>query len=260
MFRASLQVARTVWQGSKTKALQRAPWSGRGPWCQSVVRYAKRTSSTPRKEAPAAVPLATVEVRTGAVPKAAYIQKADAAQEFGLLVRDLRAVDPSFRSQAPAILPRENGIIINLAHIRLIILPERVLVFDPLNPAVEFFIPRLQARLDTPGHPMPFEFRAVEAVLVDVCSSFNSTITTLIPSLDVVLDTLSTTTDFGGGTVQNCMDRLLPLENAMNEFSAKVSQTRDALNEILSSDVSYLNHYCLTINSPIHVEFRKSLY
>lgn len=94
---------------------------------------------------------------------------------------------------------------------------------------------------------MPFEFRAMEAVLVDVCSSFNSTISTLIPSLDVVLDTLSTTTDFGGGTVQNCMDRLLPLENALNEFSAKVSQARDALNEVLSSDedmsLMYLSTY-----------------
>lgn len=194
-------------------------------------------SSRGRKEAPASVPLATVEVRTGRAPKATYIQKADAAQELGLLVRDLRAVDPSFRTHSPAVLPRRNGIIMNLAHVRLIVLADRVLVFDPLNPAVEYFIPKLQARLDDPGHPMPFELRAVEAVLVDVCTSFNSTIATLIPSLDVVLDTLSTTTDFGGSTVQNCMDRLLPLENALNEFSEKVSQTRNALDEVLDSDV-----------------------
>lgn len=218
-------------------------------------RHIATRSPTPqRKEAPAAVPLATVEVRTGRSPKATYIQKADAAQEFGLLVRDLRAVDPSFRSQAAAILPRENGIIINLAHIRLIILPERVVVFDPLNPAVELFIPKLQSRLDSPGHPMPFEFRAIEAVFVDVCTSFNTSISTLIPSLDVVLDTLSTTTDFGGGTVQNCMDRLLPLENALNEFSSKVSQTRDALNEVLSSDVRpfspihFIRHFPLLLD------------
>lgn len=205
----------------------------------SLAAVALRHSATAvRKEAPAAVPLATVELTPGAAPKATFIQKADAAQELGLLVRDLRAVDPTFRSHSPAVLPRESGIIINLAHVRVIVLAERVLVFDPLNPAVEHFIPRLQARLDSRDHPMPFEFRAVEAVLVDVCAAFNSTIATLIPSLDVVLDTLSTTTDFGGGTVQNCMDRLLPLENAVNEFSIKVAQTRDALNEVLSSDVS----------------------
>lgn len=114
-------------------------------------------------------------------------------------------------------------------------------MFDPVNPVVEPFIPKLFAKLESRDHPMPFEFRAVEAVLVEVCASFNATIGTLIPSLDAVLDTLSTTTDFGGGTVQNCMDRLLPMEKALNEFAAKVAQTRTAVNEILGSDVRALS-------------------
>ncbi|CAN8073944.1 unnamed protein product [Agarophyton chilense] len=200
-----------------------------------------------RMEAPAAVPLAAVELYAKKPPKGTFIQKADAAQELGLMVRDLRVVDPSFRSQAPAILPRQSAIIIHLAHIRIIVLPDRVLAFDPTNPAVEYFLPKLQRKLDAPTHPMPFEFRAIEAVLVEIVSTFNATIATLIPSLDLVLDTLSTTQDFGGGTVQNCMDRLLPLENALNEFSSKVSQTRAALNEVLVSDedmsLMYLSTY-----------------
>lgn len=240
------RVAQSSWH---TSVRLHADCSKRVQWNHPGIIQAlafRRPASSGRKEAPASVPLATVEVRCGNAPKATYIQKADAAQELGLLVRDLRAVDPSFRTHSPAVLPRRNGIIINLAHVRLIILADRVLVFDPLNPAVEYFIPRLQARLDDPDHPMPFELRAVEAVLVDVCSSFNSTIATLIPSLDVVLDTLSTTTDFGGGTVQNCMDRLLPLENTLNEFSERVSQTRNALDEVLSSDVRLcLFGFCL---------------
>lgn len=199
-----------------------------------------------RQEAPASVPLAAVTVTTTQTT-GAFIQKADAAQELGFAVRDLRAVDPSFRSHAPAILPRQNGIIMHLADIRVIILHDSVLVFDPVNPSVEAFIPQLQARLASPYHPMPFEFRAVEAVLVELCSQFNATIGALIPSLDLVLDTLSTTTDFGGSTVQNCMDRLLPMENALNEFSSKVSATRAALNEILVSDedmsLMYLSTY-----------------
>lgn len=216
------------------------------PLASSIVRW-KNTG--PRKEAPAAVPLAAMEVTAGHRARGTFIQKADAASELGLMVRDLRAVDPSFRSHSPAILARQNGIILHLAHVRVIVLADRVLVFDPINPAVEMFIPKLQTRLDSPFHPMPFEFRAVEAVLIEVCTSFNSTIATLIPSLDLVLDTLSTTSDFGGGTVQNCMDRLLPLENALNEFATKVSQTRLALNEILLSDVSI---QCLTSASRIY--------
>lgn len=202
------------------------------------IRSHFRGLASLRKEAPASVPLAAVQIATKVPPSPTFIQKADAAQELGLQVRDLRAVDPSFRSHAPAILPRQNGIIIHLAHVRIIVLADRVLVFDPVNPAVEAFIPSLQARLDSPYHPMPFEFRALEAVLVDVCTSFNSTIGTLIPTLDLVLDTLSTTIEFGGDTVQTCMDRLLPLENALNEFATRVGTTRAALNEILMSDVS----------------------
>lgn len=201
--------------------------------------YTQRNAFTSKRmEAPASVPLAAVEISWKKPPRGTFIQKADAAQELGLMVRDLRAVDPSFRSQASAILPRQSGIIIHLSHVRVIIMADRVLAFDPTNPAVEYFLPKLQRRIDAPSHPMPFEFRAVEAVLVEVVSTFNATIGTLIPSLDLVLDTLSTTTDFGGDTVQHCMDRLLPLENALNEFASKVSQTRTALNEVLVSDVS----------------------
>lgn len=227
MLRACLRAVQTTWRGT---ALRR--FSHECPQ--------RRCFSSTRLEAPASVPLAAVELCSKKPPKGTFIQKADAAQEIGLMVRDLRAVDPSFRSQAAAILPRQSGIIIHLAHVRVIVLADRVLAFDPTNPAVEYFLPKLQRRLDAPSHPMPFEFRAIEAVLVEVVSTFNARIGTLIPSLDLVLDTLSTTQDFGGDTVQNCMDRLLPLENALNEFGAKVAQTRAALNEVLVSDVSVI--------------------
>lgn len=226
MFRASIRVARALYRVSP------CPPSAR------PRHHLIRPFAASRREPPASVPLAAVELSASAQPRSSYIQKADAAQELGLMVRDLRAVDPSFRSHSAAILPRPHGIIIHLAHVRVIVLADRILVFDPVNPAVEYFIPRLQARIDSPFHPMPFEFRALEGVLVEVCSSFTSTIGALIPSLDLVLDTLSTTTDFGGDTVQKSMDRLLPLENALNEFASKVDQTRSALNEILVSDVS----------------------
>lgn len=259
------RLARSVWHISLSLPHHHASrpsapcglWSAPGILARSLPQHLTRPSSSttkanPRTEAPAAVPLATVEMSIGRSPKAIFIQKADAAQELGLMARDLRAVDPSFRLHSPAILPRQNAIIINLAHVRIIVLADRALVFDPVNPAIELFIPRLQKRLDSPGHPMPFEFRAVEAVLVDVCASFNSTLGTLIPSVDVVLDTLSTTTDFGGGTVQNCMDRLLPLENALNEFSAKVAQARAALNEVLTSDEDMSLMYLTTFKETGH--------
>lgn len=166
-----------------------------------------------RPEAPATVPLAALELSAmPGKPRVLYLQKADAAASLGLMVRDMRAVDASFRTSSPTIVSRNAGIIVHLEHIRVIITTDRVLVFDPGNPDVEAFIPRLQSRLISASHPMPFELRAVEGVLVDVCASLNAQLGTLTPSIDLVLDTLSTTTDFGGSTVQHCLDRLLPLE------------------------------------------------
>lgn len=191
-----------------------------------------------RPEAPATIPLAAVELSasTNVKPRMLHLQKADAAASLGLMVRDLRAVDATFRSSSPTIVSRDAGIIVHLEHIRVIITKDRVLVFDPANPDVQAFVPRLEARLLSVTHPMPFELRALEGVLVDVCASLNAQLGTLTPSIDLVLDTLSSTTDFGGNTVQHCLDRLLPLENALNEFSVKVDQIRNALHEVLASD------------------------
>lgn len=216
------------------------------------LRALQTRVSRTRKEAPATVPLAVVSLRPNAAPQATHVQKADFAAEHGLLVRDLRAVDPSFRSHSPAMLPRKAGIIAYLAQLRVVILADRMLVFDPVNPGVERAIRRLQSRLDAPEHPLPFEFRAVEAVLVEVVGSFNGTIGTLLPSMDLVLDTLSATQDFGGSTVQNCMDRLLPLENSLNEFGSHVGQTRAALNDVLESDEDMSLMYLTTFKETGH--------
>jgi hypothetical protein len=166
-----------------------------------------------RPEAPATVPLPAIELSaTPRKPRLLHLQKADTAASLGLMVRDMRAVDASFRNSAPTIVSRRTGIIMHLEHVRVVITTDRVLVFDPGNPDVEAFIPRLQSRLISTSHPMPFELRAVEGVLIDVCASLNAQLGTLTPAIDLVLDTLSTTTDFGGNTVQYSLDRLLPLE------------------------------------------------
>lgn len=174
------------------------------------------------------------------------MQKADIAAEMKLMVRDLRCVDPTFRSSPPAILARDGAIVMHLEYLRVVIQNHRVLVFDPRNPSVERFIPELRRRIASVSHPMPFEFRCVEAVLVDVCASLMQHLRIMTPGVETVLDTLSTTTDFGGSTVQDCLDRLLPLENSLNEFIGKVDGVRDAMYELLASDEDMSEMYLTT--------------
>lgn len=208
-------------------------------WQQSPPSSRYLSSSGTRAEGPATVPLAAVEVRGDGEAVARYVQKADAAASLGLPVRDLREVDASFRTTRGALLPREQCIVVHLSHVRVIILPDSVLVFDPLNPHVERFVPLLQTRLCRRTHPMPFEFRALEAVFVEVCARLSKQLGGIVPAVDVVLDALASDSaaDFGGGRVTTSLDRLLPLENALNDFADRVSAARGALHDVLASDV-----------------------
>ncbi len=184
------------------------------------------------------MPLAAVEVRADGSAIARYVQKADAASSYGVPARDLRAIDPTFRSDGGALLPRERVIIVHLAHVRVLILHDSAWVFDPLNPHVEKFIQSLQVRLRSRTHPMPFEFRALEAVLVEVCAHLSSQLGQLIPAVDGALEKLSTGADFSSGFgFETSLNRLLPLQGALHDFGDRVDATRNALLETLASDV-----------------------
>ena len=203
----------------------------------------RRIATSPpsnRSEGPATVPLAAVEVRTDGSAIARYVQKADAASSYGVPARDLRCIDSTFRSDGGALLPREQVIIVHLAHVRVLILHDSAWIFDPINPHVEKFIQSLQIRLRSRIHPMPFEFRVLEAVLVEICAHLSNQLGQLIPSIDSALDRLSTGADFSSGFgFETSLDQLLPLQGALHDFGDRVDATRNALLETLASDVSY---------------------
>jgi len=172
--------------------------------------------------------------------------------------RDLRLVDASFRSDGGAILPRETVLIVHLAHVRVLITPDSVLVFDPINPHVEKFIPALQSRLLSRTHPMPFEFRALEAVLVEVCMHLSKQLGRLVPAVDILLDKLSsttntttTTTSFNVG-FESSLDALLPLQGALHDFADRVDATRQALLDVLASDEDLSLMYLTTYKETGH--------
>ena len=112
-----------------------------------------------RSEAPATIPLPAINIDFNGNTTPQHVQKADIASDMKLMIRDLRCVDPTFRSSPSAILARHNAIVIHLEYLRVVILNNRVLVFDPRNPAVERFIPELRKRIASVTHPMPFELR-----------------------------------------------------------------------------------------------------
>lgn len=47
-------------------------------------------------------------------------------------------------------------------------------------------------------------------------------------------------------TVRLCLDRLLPLQNSLNEFEVKIRETHVALNDVLRSDEDMSEMYLTT--------------
>ncbi|GAB0489417.1 hypothetical protein MMPV_000636 [Pyropia vietnamensis] len=200
--------------------------------------------SPPRRpEPPATIPLAALEILPDGTVSARHVQKADVALELSLNLRDLRVVDPTFRNESPVILARPTALVIHLVHVRVLVTASRVLLFDPHNPAVAALTPRLRARLLDAAHPLPFEMRALEAVLVDVCSGIREEVARLKPKVHAALQVMSKEGKFGGRGVTDGLDALLPLEMALNELAGSVGMVRTALNEVLMSDEDMSDMY-----------------
>eukprot|EP00871_Galdieria_phlegrea_P003219 jgi/Galph1/3899/GphlegSOOS_G2572.1 len=198
-----------------------------------------------RNEAIATVPLICVEVDAQGNITSKQLQKTELASSLRLNYRDLRVVDPSFRNESPVFLARKNAVIVHLEHIRAIVQANSVLIFDPANPAVQNLLPQLRSRIKDRSHPLPFEFRSLEAFLIDVCTLLSRELRTLVPALENVLDTLSTN-EAGTDTVRRCLDRLLPLQNSLNDFEVKIREVHSALNDVLRSDEDMSEMYLTT--------------
>ncbi|OSX77355.1 hypothetical protein BU14_0152s0050 [Porphyra umbilicalis] len=196
-----------------------------------------------RPEPPATIPLAALEILPNGAVSARHVQKADVAAELSLNLRDLRVVDPTFRNESPVVLARPTAMVIHLLHVRILVTASRVLLFDPHHPAVAALTPRLRARLIDAAHPLPFEMRALEAVLVDVCCGIRAEVGRLKPKVQAALDVMSKDGEFGGRGVTEGLDQLLPLEMGLNELTGSVGMVRTALNEVLMSDEDMSDMY-----------------
>mmetsp|Transcript_14195 Transcript_14195/g.20634 ORF Transcript_14195/g.20634 Transcript_14195/m.20634 type:complete len:373 (-) Transcript_14195:1356-2474(-) len=207
---------------------------------RSALMGCRRTSTSTgqRRQTPASIPIIALEIKTDGTIRERHLQKSDVAADLHLNYRDLRVVDPSFRSETAMFLARSSAIVVHLEHIRALVQANRILLFDPNHPRVQAFLPELRDRLKQEKHPLPYELRALEAILINVCGTLNRSLLTLSPSVESVLDTLSSSTTAGFGSVQvaQSLDRLLPLENSMNEFGSQVEQIRNAMIEVLEND------------------------
>jgi magnesium transporter len=162
-------------------------------------------------------------------------KKSELIARFGLLPRDLRKIDSS---NLPHILVRPTAILLNLLHLRVLIKHDRVLLFDvygskssyPQSAFMYDLQHKLRQKAPASNGGLPYEFRALEAVLQSVTQELESDFETVRDPIIRILSELEDDID------RQKLRILLVLSKRVSTFSQKATLVRDALDELLEAD------------------------
>lgn len=153
--------------------------------------------------------------------------------------RDLRKIDSS---NLPHMMVRPSVILLNLLHLRVLIKHDRVLLFDVYgsssSSAQSEFMYELQGKLrpiptqppGTTGGGLPYEFRALEVVLMSVTSELWKDFDTVQEPVMHLLSDLEEDVD------REKLRILLVLSKKVNTFEQKARLVRNAIEEVLEAD------------------------
>ena len=168
-------------------------------------------------------------------------KKSELIAKYGLLPRDLRKIDSSL---LPNILIRPSAILINLLHLRVLIKHNRVLVFDAYGTTDSYtqslFMDDLESKLRTPetrtpgsstvGAALPYEFRALEAIMISVTSGLEGEFEGVRDPVVRVLRELEEDID------RDKLRHLLIYSKKLSSFEQKARLVRDAIDDLLEAD------------------------
>lgn len=164
------------------------------------------------------------------------LKRSDLISKHGLFPRDLRKIEKiGYNTEiAPSISVRKNSVVITLLHIRALIKANTVIIFDDLGSrnshAQSQFISDLESKLKTTSVDLPYEIRALEAVLVSA-----------ITNLDAEMKVQTTVTQGILHELEEDISReklryLLIQNKKISTFSQKATLVRDVIDEILDND------------------------
>ncbi|KAF8191144.1 magnesium transporter [Pholiota molesta] len=105
-------------------------------------------------------------------------KKSDLSTEHRLNARDLRKIDSRIPNLVPTILVRKEAILVNILHIRALVKADAVILFDTYGSADSrlhsVFLYHLEHNLKAKGTGPPYEFRALESILLSVLSALEA--------------------------------------------------------------------------------------
>ncbi|TIA93135.1 hypothetical protein E3P99_00275 [Wallemia hederae] len=161
-------------------------------------------------------------------------RKSNLCAEHSLNPRDLRKVDSRIPNIVPTILARKEAFLINILHVRALVKSDTVLLFDPIGSVdtrlQSVFLYNLEHNLRDVKSPMPYEFRALESILLSVSAALESEmdITARLVS-DLLLD-------LEDDIEREKLKNLLHYSRKLSGLRNRATLVHEAIEEVLKND------------------------
>ncbi|KAJ7474531.1 magnesium transporter [Mycena galericulata] len=161
-------------------------------------------------------------------------KKSDLCVEHRLNPRDLRKIDSRVPNLVPTILVRKEAILVNILHIRALVKADTVILFDTFGSADSrlhsVFLYHLEHNLKTKGSGSPYEFRALESILLSVLSALEAEMVFIRNLVGGLLAELEDNID------HDRFKRLLHYSRRLASFQNRAKLVEEALEEVLGQD------------------------
>uniref|UniRef100_A0A8D3D4T8 Magnesium transporter n=1 Tax=Scophthalmus maximus TaxID=52904 RepID=A0A8D3D4T8_SCOMX len=165
-------------------------------------------------------------------------KKTELCQELSLQARDLRF------QHSTSLTARNNCIILRMASLKAIVTPESLLVLDFRGLGLErWLVLELAPQLASQTHSLPFEFRALEAILQHKVNTLQTRLNEVEP---VILDVLESLVDPKILSADRSkLHVLLQNSKSLSELETDIKVFKDSLLKILDED-EIIEELCLT--------------
>ncbi|KAM5541790.1 hypothetical protein V8D89_004519 [Ganoderma adspersum] len=161
-------------------------------------------------------------------------RKADLSSEHRLNPRDLRKIDSRIPNLVPTVLVRKEAILVNILHIRALVKADTVILFDTYGSADSrlhsVFLYHLEHNLRAKVSGLPYEFRALESILLSVLSALEAEMVFIRNLVGGLLAELEDDID------HDRFKRLLHYSRRLASFQNRAKLVQEALEEVLEQD------------------------
>ncbi|KAF8906772.1 Mg2+ transporter protein cora-like protein [Gymnopilus junonius] len=161
-------------------------------------------------------------------------KKSDLSVEHRLNARDLRKIDSRIPNLVPTILVRKEAVLVNILHIRALVKADAVILFDTFGSADSrlhsVFLYHLEHNLKAKGTGSPYEFRALESILLSVLSALEAEMVFIRNLVGGLLAEMEDNID------HDRFKRLLHYSRRLTSFKNRATLVEEAIDEVLGQD------------------------